>query len=95
MKREHLPFYAVALAIAVIGLTALGVPFVTLLLLLLVLACPLMMLTMHGGHGGHGSQGGHGGHDSTDRDEDRSATGWGKADPLRKHDDHQHGTGRS
>jgi hypothetical protein len=54
MKRQHLPLYAIALAIGFVGALAVGVPFSTLAFGLLVLTCPLMMLFMHGGHGGHG-----------------------------------------
>lgn len=57
MRREHLIYYAIALA-ALIGVLAwVGVPPNTILVGLLVLACPLMMLfMMRGGHGdGHGS----------------------------------------
>lgn len=59
MKRNHLPLYAIALAILIIGLVATGAPISTVLLALLVLACPLMMLLMHGGHGEHGKHGEH------------------------------------
>lgn len=54
MNRQHLPLYAIALAILVVGLTFAGVPVTTLLVGLAVLACPLMMMFMMGGHGGHG-----------------------------------------
>ena len=54
MKRQHLPLYAIALALAVVGALAVGVPARSLAFGLLALACPLMMLFMHGGHGGHG-----------------------------------------
>lgn len=54
MKRQHLPLYAIALAILVVGLAFAGVPVQTLLIGLLVLVCPLMMMFMMGGHGGHG-----------------------------------------
>ena len=65
MKRQPWGFYAVVLAIVIVGLIAVGVPAQTLLFAALVLACPLMMIFMHGGHGGHG---GHGEHDkSVDR----------------------------
>jgi hypothetical protein len=53
MKRQPWGLYAIALAILVVGLVALGVPASTLLYGALVLACPLMMMTMMGGmHGG-------------------------------------------
>lgn len=53
MRRQHLPLYAIALAVLVIGALAVGVPASSLAIGLLVLACPLMMLFMHAGHGGH------------------------------------------
>ena len=46
MKQEHLPLYAIALAILVVGLAFVGVPIETILIGLVVLACPLMMLSM-------------------------------------------------
>jgi uncharacterized membrane protein len=61
MKRQHLGWYAIALAILIAGLTFAGVPVQTTLFGLLVLACPLMMMFMMGGHGGGGS-------DQSDRD---------------------------
>lgn len=58
MKRQqHLPLYAIALAIVIVGLAFVGVPVQTILLGLLVLACPVMMMFMMGGHGGHGGGG--------------------------------------
>jgi hypothetical protein len=44
-----------AIALAVVGLVALGVPAFTLLVAALALACPLMMMmfVMAGMHGGH------------------------------------------
>ena len=61
MRRQPWGLYAVALAILVVGLVALGVPASTLLFAAFVLVCPLMMVLMMGGmHGGHGS----GGHDN-------------------------------
>ncbi|GGL58715.1 DUF2933 domain-containing protein [Planomonospora parontospora] len=56
MKRNHLPLYAIALAVLIVGGLAFGAEAETLLLALLVLTCPLMMLFM--GHGGHGHGGG-------------------------------------
>jgi hypothetical protein len=54
MKRQPWGLYAIALAIVIVGLVALGVPASTLLVAALVLACPLMMLFMRAGmHGGH------------------------------------------
>jgi hypothetical protein len=64
MKRQHLPLYAIALAILIVGLAFAGIPVQTLLLGLVVLACPLMMMFMMGG--GHGS--GHHTDDMHDRD---------------------------
>jgi hypothetical protein len=52
MRRQPYGLYAIALAILVVGLVALGVPASTLLFAVAVLACPLMMIFMHGGHGG-------------------------------------------
>ena len=55
MKRQPWGLYAIALAILVVGLVALGVPASTLLFGAVVLACPVMMMFMMGGtHGGHG-----------------------------------------
>ena len=80
--KKHYGLFAIAAAIVIVGLAALGVPLSILLVLVLVAACPLMMLMMHGGHGNHG------GHGDGGRRTDQS-------DPLRKHDDHQHpGSGR-
>ncbi|QUW85559.1 DUF2933 domain-containing protein (plasmid) [Streptomyces mirabilis] len=77
MKREQLPLYAIAAAIALVGLVALGAPLGTLLLLLIVAGCPLMMFfMMRDGHG----HGGHGGH--SDSGTDRSGN---NADRLHKH----------
>jgi hypothetical protein len=70
MKRQHLPFYAIATAILIVELVAFGVPASSLFLLAFVFVCPLMMLVMmrpmHSGssqdnrpgrssHGGSGS----------------------------------------
>jgi hypothetical protein len=52
MNRQHVPWYAIALAIGIVGALAVDVPASTLMFGLLVLACPLMMVFMHGGHGG-------------------------------------------
>jgi DUF2933 family protein len=60
MTRQHLPLYAIALAIVIVGLAFVGVPVQTILLGLLALACPAMMMFMMGGHGGHGGDGGAG-----------------------------------
>jgi hypothetical protein len=58
MKRQQWGFYAIALAVLIVGLVWAGVPVSTLLVAVLVLACPLMMLFMMGGHGGRGRGGG-------------------------------------
>jgi fatty acid desaturase len=57
MKREHLPIYALALAVLIVGLVATGVSVTSLIVPLLVLACPVMMFfMMRGMHGGtHGA----------------------------------------
>lgn len=72
MRRQHLPLYAIALALLVIGALAVGVPASSLAIGLLVLACPLMMLFMHTGHGGHDAGGSHAPAESQD-DERRPA----------------------
>lgn len=56
MKSQHLPLYAIALAILVVGLAFASVSVPTILFSLLALACPLMMMFMMGG--GHGGDGG-------------------------------------
>jgi len=53
MKHQHLPLYAIALAILIVGLTFAGVPWQWTLIGLLALACPLHFVMMLGGHGGH------------------------------------------
>ncbi len=54
MNRQHLPLYAIAAAILIVGLVALGVPASALLYGAVALACPLMMILMMGGmRGGH------------------------------------------
>jgi hypothetical protein len=56
MNRQHLPLYAIAAAILIVGLVALGVPASALLYGAVALACPLMMILMMGGiHGGNNS----------------------------------------
>ncbi|MEV0901609.1 DUF2933 domain-containing protein [Actinoplanes sp. NPDC049802] len=55
MKPQHIPLFAAALVIAIVGALAVGVPLSTVAFGLLVLTCPLMMLLMHGGHDGHAS----------------------------------------
>ena len=54
MKRPQLPLYALALAVLIVGLAAVGVPVRTLVVSLAALACPLMMVFMMGGMHGHG-----------------------------------------
>jgi hypothetical protein len=73
MKRQHMPLFAAALVIAIVGALAVGVPFSTVAFGLLVLCCPLMMLFMHGGHGGHGAGDGRPSIAAKDRDEHRPA----------------------
>lgn len=46
MNKSQLPGYAVALAVLVVGLAAVGVPAGTLIFVPLLLACPLMMMFM-------------------------------------------------
>ena len=67
MKRQYMPWYAAALAAALIGAVAVGVPLSTVLLLLVVLACPVMMMFMMGGHSGRGR--------SDQQEQDRHTTG--------------------
>jgi len=79
MKRQPWGLYAIALAILVVGLVALGVPASTLLFAAFLLVCPLMMMFMMGGmHGGHGTAG-----------QDREPGG-----PTSAHDDHEPTAGR-
>ncbi|ALV33157.1 DUF2933 domain-containing protein [Streptomyces sp. CdTB01] len=87
MKSEQFPRYAIAAAILIVGLVALGVPIGTIFILAILAACPLMMFfMMRGMHGGDA----HTGHDSTDEPTDRDR------DPLHKHDDqHPYGHGRA
>jgi hypothetical protein len=73
MKRHHIPLFAAALVIAIVGALAVGVPLSTVAFGLLVLCCPLMMLFMHGGHG---SGAGQPGTAAKDRDEHRPAGLW-------------------
>jgi hypothetical protein len=61
--------YAIAVAIAVVGALALGVPLGDLAFLLIVLACPLMMFfMMRGMHGGGDLHGRGPGHDDAPKD---------------------------
>ncbi|MFI2367334.1 DUF2933 domain-containing protein [Streptomyces sp. NPDC018833] len=63
--------YAIAVAIAVVGALALGVPLGTLVFLLVLTACPLMMFfMMRGMHGGDDMQGRGRGHDDAPKDRD-------------------------
>jgi hypothetical protein len=74
MRRQPWGLYAIAAAILIVGLVALGVPASTLLFGALVLACPLMMLFMMGGmHGGHDHTGEHGNSTSEGRDQTPTA----------------------
>jgi Protein of unknown function (DUF2933) len=66
MKRQPWGLYAIALAILVVGLAALGVPASTLLVAALALTCPLMMIFMM--RGMHGGQESHSGVDPTTDD---------------------------
>lgn len=75
MKRQPWGLYAVALAIGVVGLVALGVDLSTLLVVVLVLACPLMMLFIRGGHSGHAD------HGAATEDRDHSGTAPDSRDP--------------
>lgn len=52
MMRQHLPYYAIAAAILIVGLVAFGVPISNLLFLGVILVCPLMMMFMVRGMGG-------------------------------------------
>lgn len=57
MRRQPRGLYAIALAILMAGLVALGVPAGALLVAAFVLACPLMMLfMMRPMHGGESTQ---------------------------------------
>lgn len=67
MNSRQLPIYALALAVLVVGLAAVGVPLSSLFIVLLVLVCPLMMLVMMRGMGDRGDQG------RTDRRDDPPA----------------------
>jgi hypothetical protein len=67
MRRPQWGWYAVALAILVVGLVWVGVPANTLLLGAVLLACPLMMVFMMRGMHGEG-QANHR-HDSPPSDE--------------------------
>jgi hypothetical protein len=73
MKHQHVPLFAAALVMAIVGALAVGVPLSTVAFGLLVLCCPLMMLFMQGGHSGHGSGAGQPGTAAKDRDEHRPA----------------------
>jgi len=84
MKRQQWGLYAVALAIAVVGLVWAGVPAATLLIAALILVCPLMMFfMMRGMHGGDMS-----GHDS------HTPAGRDHTDHAQEHDHRLHDAGR-
>jgi hypothetical protein len=55
MKRQHLAWYALALAAVIVGVFAVGGRASTVVLALVVLACPVMMMAMMSGHGGSSS----------------------------------------
>jgi Flp pilus assembly protein TadB len=57
VNSRQLPIYALALAILIVGLAAVGVPLGRVFFVLLVLACPLMMLVMMRGMGNRDEQG--------------------------------------
>lgn len=80
MNSRYLPWYAIALALLVVGLAIGGVSMSTLLVALVVLACPVMMMFMMGSHG-HG-----GDHDKAGRD---------KPPHMNNHHDHGTTSGRS
>ncbi|MEU2233534.1 DUF2933 domain-containing protein [Streptomyces vietnamensis] len=72
MRQNQWGLYAIAVAIAVVGALALGVPVGTLAILGVALACPLMMFfMMRGMHG----QDTHGGRDDRREDRDRDESG--------------------
>lgn len=73
-QQRNYGLYAIAVAIAVVGALALGVPAATLFFGAIALACPLMMIfMMRGMHGGGGMHGGHDtGRDSLPEDDLRS-----------------------
>jgi hypothetical protein len=75
VNRQHLPLYAIALAILIVGLAFAGVPVQTILTGLLVLACPLMMMFMMGGHGSHGGSDHHAGGAAEHDRENRPTSG--------------------
>lgn len=54
MNSRNLRWYAIALALLVVGLSIGGAPMSTLLIALVVLACPVMMMVMMGSHGHSG-----------------------------------------
>ncbi|WP_406306751.1 DUF2933 domain-containing protein [Streptomyces sp. NBC_00885] len=63
--------YAIAVAIAVVGALALGVPLGNLAIILVLLACPLMMFfMMRGMRGGDDMEGRGRGHDDAPKDRD-------------------------
>jgi hypothetical protein len=68
MNRQHLPLYAIAAAILVVGFVALGVPATALLYVALALACPVMMIFMMRGMHGGDDPGSHRSHENS-RDE--------------------------
>jgi hypothetical protein len=78
MKRPQWGWYAVALAILVVGLVWAGVPANTLLVAGLFLACPLMMLfMMRGMHGPAGPEKRYDERGNTDHPDDLHGVGRG------------------
>lgn len=71
-RNPNVGLYAVALAIAVVGVLWLGVPLAELAVLAAVLACPLMMILMMRGMDGGG---GHGSDRRDDRESDQHRRG--------------------
>jgi hypothetical protein len=72
MNRQPWGLYAIALAILVVGLVALGMPASTLLVAALMLTCPLMMIFMMSGM--HSRHEGHGGTDRATEDHHQHPT---------------------
>ena len=71
MRTDKLPLYALAAAILIVGLVALGVPVGSIFILGILAACPLMMFFMMRGMHDGGTHGGHGrSDDSAGRDRD-------------------------
>ena len=74
MTRQHLPYYAIAAAILIVGLAALGVPVNSLTYVGFIIICPLMMLfMMRGMHGGGNGGDTHSKDDNAPRERDRNS----------------------